>query len=310
MSGLSIGNLVMSIMGAYVTIEISACVGLFFCIIMMIIFIWLPETPHYFVKIKEEDKARASILWYHRDCDVESELQTLKKFIEMNNSLPFVDILKEFKHKHIWKAQCLLLILFMYSQISGMNNVSFYMETILRDAKVTIIEPAVVVIYATAAGIVSSFISMFLIDNFGRRVMMILASLNVSLGLICLGTAFQLLNAGFDPADIQGLTIFSVLYFQAAIFIGMFSIPTTILSEIFPPHVKFMAGCTCGIIGGIFAFISTSTYQPLVNLVTERYIFYIYALILITAVPYTFFCMPETKGKTLQQIQKDLTKEK
>ncbi|XP_012231537.2 facilitated trehalose transporter Tret1-like [Linepithema humile] len=308
MSGLSIGNLTMSIMGAYLNIKISACVALIFCIIMMIIFIWLPESPHYFIKVKAEDKARASILWYHRDCNVESELQALKNFIETNNNLPFIDTLKEFRRTHIWKAQCLILVLFMYSQMSGMNNVTFYMETILRNAQVTVIEPAVVVIITTATGIVSSFLSMLLIDNFGRRIVMIIASLNVTFSLICLGTTFQLLDKGFNPADIQALPIFSMLYFQVAVFIGILSVPVTVLGEIFPPHVKFVAGCICGVVGGIFAFISTSTYQPLVNLITEKYVFYIYALGLITAIPFTFFYMPETKGKTLQQIQEDLTK--
>jgi len=299
----------MCIMGAYLSMEISASIALILCIILTVIFIRLPESPHHFVKMKAEDKARASILWYHRDCNVESELQALKNFIEANNNLPFVDVLKELRHTHIWKALILVLVLFMFNQMSGINNITFYMETLLRKAQVTLIEPAVVVIIATATGIVSSLFFMLLIDNFGRRVMMIISSLNVTISMICLGTAFQLLDIGYNPADIQGLPIFSVLYFQVAVFMGILSIPTTVLGEIFPPHIKCMAGCLSSIVSGIFAFISTSTYQPLINLVSEKYVFYIYSVLLITAVPFTLFCLPETKGKTLQQIQEDLKKD-
>lgn len=305
-SGLSIGNLMICIMGANLTMEISASICLALCFILMIIFLWLPESPHHLVKINAEEKARASMFWYHRECDVESELQTLKKFIEINNSLNFINVLKEFKVPHIWKALVLVLVLFMYSQMSGLNNVVFYMESILRSANVNVVDPSTVVIIVTAFGIVSSLLFMLLIDKFGRRILMIASSLSVAISLICLGTAFQLLDASYD--DLQALAIFSMFFFELAVFSGIISIPTTVMGEIFPPHVKCMAGCLTNVMAGFFAFISTSTYQPLINLLTEKYVFYIYSLLLLTAVPFTLSCMPETKGKSLQQIQEELTK--
>lgn len=305
-SGLSIGNLMMSVMGAYLSMKMSATICFILCFILISIFIWLPESPHHFVKIKEETKARISILWYHRDCDVESELQALKDFHEKNKSLPFADVMKEYRIPYIWKAQILVSLLFIYLQMCGLNNVLFYMETILRNAKVTVIEPSVIVIIVTATGIVSSFLSMFLIDKFGRRILMIVSSFAVTSSLICLGIQYQLLDAGYDPANLQALPIFSVLLFQLSVYIGVVSIPNTVLGEVFPPHVKCVAGCFTSIVGAISSFISTSTYQPLINLITEKYLFYVYALLLITAVPYTYFCMPETKGKSLQQIQEEL----
>lgn len=296
----------MSIMGAYLKMEVSATICFVLCFVLIIIFIWLPESPHHFVKIKEDDKARTSILWYHRDCDVESELQALKFFHEKNKSLPLMDVMKEFKIPYIWKAQILVSLLFVYLQMCGLNNVLFYMETILRSSKVTVIEPSVIVIIVTATGIVGSLLSMFLIDKFGRRILMIVSSLAVTISLICLSTQYQLLYAGYDPAHLQALPIFSVLLFQISIYIGLVSIPNAVLGEIFPPHVKCVAGCFASIIGALSSFISTSTYQPLINLLTEKYLFYVYALLLITAVPYTYFYMPETKGKSLQQIQEEL----
>jgi len=308
MTGMPIGNLMICVMGAYIKMEISAGISLLFCFVLMIIFIWLPESPHHLVKINSEKKARASILWYHRDCDVDSELLTLKKFIEMNKSLPFVDVLREFRLPHNWKALMVVLILLMYSQMCGLNNVMFYMEIILRNCGVTVIEPAVMVIIVSALGIVSSLLSMMLIDKCGRRVLMIVSSSSVIVSIVCLGTEFQLLDAGYDSAELQPLAIFSVIVFQMSIFMGIISIPTTLLGEVFAPHIKCVAGCFASIVAGIFSFISTSTYQPLVDLITEKYVFYIYSLLLLTAIPYTLLCVPETRGKTLQQIQEDLTR--
>ncbi|XP_011170953.1 facilitated trehalose transporter Tret1 [Solenopsis invicta] len=305
-SGLSVGNLIMSIMGAYLSMTMSAIICFVLCFILIVIFIWLPESPHHFVKIKEENKARASILWYHRDCDVDSELQALKDFIEKNRNLPFTDVIKEFKIPYIWKALLLVSMLFIYLQLCGINNVLFYLETILRNAKEIIIDPSVIVIIVTAIGIVGSMLSIFLIDKFGRRILMIISSLAITISLICLGTQYELLDAGYNPANLQALVIFAVLLFQISLYFGIASIPNIVLGEIFPPHVKCVAGCFASVIGGIFSFISTSTYEPLIDLITEKYLFYLYALLLVTAVPYTYFCMPETKGKSLQQIQEKL----
>ncbi|KAG5344324.1 TRET1 protein, partial [Acromyrmex charruanus] len=305
-SGLSIGNLMMSIMGAYLRMDVSATICLILCVILIIIFIWLPESPHHFVKIKQESKARTSILWYHRDCDVESELQALKLFLEKNRSLPFAEVIKEFKIPYIWKAQILVSLLFMYLQICGLNNVLFYMETILRHTEVTVIKPSMIVIIVTATGIAGSMLSMLLIDKFGRRILTIVSTLAVTISLMCLGIQYQLLDAGYNPATLQALPICSVLLFQIALYVGLVSIPNTVLGEIFPPHIKCVAGCFASIICAISSFISTSTYQPLINLITEKYLFYVYALLLVTAVPYTYFCMPETKGKSLQEIQDEL----
>lgn len=307
-SGATIGNLVISTMGAYVTMSVSAAVCLLLCVVVMVIFVWLPESPHHFVKINQEDKARLSLLWYHRSCDVDIELQALKKFIEMNNSLSFVDVLKEFKNGYIRKALVLVTFLYMYSMLCGLNNIVFYMVIILESARVTVIKPATIVIIVTASGIVGSLLSMFLIDKFGRRILMINSSLACGMSIACLRVQFQLLDADYDVTVMQGLPIIALLLYQISVYVGVISVPNTVLGEIFPPHVKCVAVCFNSIVASIFSFISTATYQPLIDLITEKYVFFIYAAMLLTAIPYTLFCVPETKGKSLQKIQEELMK--
>ncbi|XP_011875714.1 PREDICTED: facilitated trehalose transporter Tret1-like [Vollenhovia emeryi] len=304
-SGLSIGSLMMSIMGARLSLEMSALICLILSLLLIITFIWLPKSPDYFIKIGDDDKARASILWYHRDCDVESELTALKTFIEKNKSLPFADVLKQFKIPYIMRAQTLTSMLFVYFLFSQ-SIVSAYMETILQDAQVTVIDPSVIVIIVTATGLVGSLVSMYLIDKFGRRILMIVSSVGLTISLICLGVQYQLLDAGYDPTNLQALPIFAVLLYETSSCIGVIPVPSTVLSEIFLPHVKCVASCIANIVGATASIISTSTYQPLINLITQKYVFYLHALIMTTAVPYTYFRMPETKCKSLQQIQEEL----
>ncbi|XP_011875722.1 PREDICTED: facilitated trehalose transporter Tret1-like isoform X2 [Vollenhovia emeryi] len=269
MIGIAIGYVMISTMGAILSMKMSAAICFALSLILIIVFFWLPSSPYYFIKIKDETKARTSIVWYHRGCDVEAELQALKLFIEKNKSPPFIDIIKEFKIPYIWKALILSFVLFAYFQLSQ-SIVFYYMETILQNAQVTVIDPSVIVIIASATGIFASMLSIFLIDKIGRRILMIVSSLGITITLICLGVQYQLLDAGYDPTNLQALPIFSILFFQISSLIGIIPVPYTVLGEIFPPHIKCIASCFANLFGAATSFIATSTFQPLIDLITEK----------------------------------------
>ncbi|XP_076663452.1 facilitated trehalose transporter Tret1-like isoform X2 [Andrena cerasifolii] len=304
--GMPFGNFLMALMGAYLSMRTSGIICLAPCLTLMVIFVWLPESPHHLVKKKLDEKAKASIRWYHRNCDVESEFMALKKFVENANEQSFVNTLKEFRDARFRKSLSIIIMLFMYSQLCGINSIVFYMETILISTKVAVIEPAQIVIIVMVFGIVGSALSMFLMDRFGRKILMIASSAGVTISLCILTLDFQLLSFGFDPKTMEGLPIFAMISLYLAVFMGIFAVPAAVLSEIFPSHQKCMAACIGSCVSGVCAFLASATYLPLLDLMTEQYIFLLYALLILTAVPYTIFFIPETKGMSLQEIQTQL----
>lgn len=311
MTGMSSGNLVICIMGTYLTMVISSCITLLLSLIVTALFLWLPDTPHHHVRNKNEEKAKRSILWYHRNCDVETEFTTLKKFIESCNHGSTIDTLKEFiRVPQIRKAMTVTIVLFFFAQMCGLNNILFYMETILRSARVTLLEPATVVIISMSSGILASVLSITLIDRCGRRFLMCTACVIIFIALIGLGLRFQLNESNVDPETFQWLPIVSVIFFQMASFGGLLAVPSAVVGEIFPPNVKCIAASLSSVAAAFFAFISTSTYQLFINSITEKFTFWMYACMLIMGVPATLIFLPETKGKSLQEIQDCLMKTK
>ncbi|XP_029040241.2 facilitated trehalose transporter Tret1-like [Osmia bicornis bicornis] len=309
MTGLPFGNLIICIMGAYLPLKTSAAIALGPCVVLMVFLFLLPESPHHLIKKHMDEKAKASIRWYHRDCDVESEFNNLQKFLHLRDQ-SLLDTLKELKAPHFRKSILIVSVLFIYSQLSGINNVLLYMESILTSAKVSVLGPAQVVIIVMCFGNIGSFLSSFLIDRFGRRVLLIVSCVGVAISMCMLSLEFQLLNFGFQPETVEGVSISAMLFFYISAFGGIIPVPATILSEIFPSHLKCYAACITSCTSAIFGFISTSTYLPLLHLMTERYVFFFYGFCLLTAIPFTLFCVPETKGLTLQEIQSQLTDKK
>ncbi|XP_053972074.1 facilitated trehalose transporter Tret1-like [Hylaeus volcanicus] len=309
-TGITFGNFVMSIMGAYLSLKVSGTISLLLALLLLLLFIWLPESPHHYIRKKMDEKAKSSILWYHPDCDVESEYLALRKFIEDLSKQPILVTLKEFKLTHYRHSLLIILIILMLSQMSGLNNISFYLESILTRANVKTIAPSLAVIIMMGSAIIGSVLSMFLMDTCGRKFLICISSSGVALSLCLLSTAFHLIDYGVDPKVTEALAIFSgVLFFMMA-FMGMFTVPPTVLGELFPPHQKCIVAFFASSSSGFFSFVATSTYLPLLEVFTDKYLYFLFAFVTFLTVPYTILFVPETKGLSLQEIQSKLVNKK
>ncbi|EGI65239.1 Sugar transporter ERD6-like 16, partial [Acromyrmex echinatior] len=150
--------------------------------------------------------------------------------------------------------------------------------------------------------IIIGWMGIFAIDRYGRRILLAISSLGVLIGTVLLGLHFFLLDYGYDPGNLEWLIILSLLLFMMMYF-GLIPVPMTTLSEIFPSDLKSLAGFFGSITSAAFAFVASRTYQPLVDLISEKYVFWLYAVIIMMSLIYTLTMLPETKGKTLQVIQ-------
>lgn len=169
-------------------------------------------------------------------------------------------------------------------------------------------QPSSAVSYSLVAAVASSVLSIGLFDSCGRRLILIVSGLGVCLAHVCLGTHFILLDAKVEWAGSQWLLLVSVFIFITSFSFGLCSIPSIVASEVYAANIKPVAACIGNLTAAAAAFFAAKTYQPLVDLFGDGYVIYGHAVLVFTAVPIALFCMPETKGKTLQQIQDDLIK--
>lgn len=140
---------------------------------------------------------------------------------------------------------------------------------------------------------------MYAIDRCGRRMLLAISSAGVMIGMLSLGVHFLLLDYDYDPGELEWLAILSLQIF-ALLRLGLVPVPSTMLSELFPCDLKSAAGFVGSATSATFAFASIGSYRPLVNLMGEQYVFWIYAAIVTVCLIYTLARVPETKGKTLQ----------
>ncbi|XP_046415352.1 facilitated trehalose transporter Tret1-like [Neodiprion fabricii] len=307
-TGLSVGVLAGNVVGAYVSMTVFAYITLVPTTVFMLLFLWMPESPHYFIRLDKIEEARKSIARYHPGVNVEVELKSLQDFIHAIQSRTFADKLREFNVPANRKAGIIVVLLYVFMQLSGVNSVLFYLEIILTKGRLTIISPAKMVIIGGATAIFGGLTTVYLAAKCGRKTLLIASCVGVAVSLVILGTDFALLGSGFDSAQLQWTLVSSVIIYHVFVYMGLCPVPNIVLSELFAPNIKNMAACFASISVGLFAFISTKVYQPLVNIMGEAYVFWMHAAFMVMVIIFTLTAMPETKGKSLQEIQAILHK--
>ncbi|KAK0081513.1 hypothetical protein PV325_012043 [Microctonus aethiopoides] len=310
MQGILVGTTLGSVMGAYLDIWLFAAISFVPNVIYVITFLIMPQTPYYLVSQHRNEEAARSIQLYNRNADVTTELSNLEKFMATDRQMTFLETLRELNTPINRKTLLMIGTVYAFLQLSGLFTVTAYLETMLIRARVTVITPSFLVIMVNISGVVGSWVAIYTNDKFGRTIMLAISCGGVAIAMTLWGINYCLLDLGYDNPNFQWLSIAASFIYQITLAVGLMPVPTTLTSEMFAPKIKSIAACIINITSGIFAFSASRSYHPMVEYLTEKFVFWIYALLMIITAVYTLTCIPETKGKSLAEIQELLAKRK
>ncbi|XP_046739474.1 facilitated trehalose transporter Tret1-2 homolog [Diprion similis] len=307
MSGFAFGTTIGNAMGVYLPMNVFAYISIVPSIFFVLIFLWIPQSPHYLVRTGKLEQAEKSMARYNPGANSKLEVKYLKDFVVARDDMSFMDRMREMNVPQNRQAMIISIMLFFFMQFSGTNSFVYYMEITLTDAGITFVAPATLVITLGVLGIAAGWVSVFIADKFRRKALMIFSSAGISVSMAAFGTHFALLDSGFDPEMLQWLPVTASVLFVLFISMGLIPVPNMILSEIFAPNIKSVAACFASVSIGLFSFTATRTFQPLMTVIGESGVFWLHSFLMVLSVVFAAIWMPETKGKTLQEIQDNLT---
>jgi sugar porter (SP) family MFS transporter len=191
------------------------------------------------------------------------------------------------------------IALALFSQITGINTVLYYGSIIIRDhfpGQSTGMALAANVIIG-AVNLIFTIVAMVFLDRWGRRALLMTASggMGVALSLLIIG-----LNIHGAPL---GLMLASILLYVAFFALGMGPGPWLIISEIFPTKVRGRAASIATSTLWSGTLVVTFTFLTLVNVLGLWGTFAIYGALSFACFVYVWKVVPETRGRTLEQIQ-------
>ncbi|XP_039295820.1 facilitated trehalose transporter Tret1-2 homolog [Nilaparvata lugens] len=281
---------------------VCGCIPVVLALAMLII----PETPTYYLKKFRVDEARKALQWFRGShYDVEPELMLLKANLDQMEAerVPFTQAFVTTPAK---RGLVVGLGVMFFQQFSGVNAVIFYAESIFKAAGSSM-SPSLQTIIVGLIMVVMTWVATLAIDRAGRRPLLLISASIMAICTAILGVYFLLLEKTPDFAK----TIGSVPIVSLSIFIIVFSlgfgpIPWMFMSEIFPPQIKGPACSIACFFNWFSVFMVTKFFGDLQSKFGSYGTFWIFSGISIAGTFFVLNLVPETKGKSMEEIQKEL----
>jgi MFS transporter, SP family, xylose:H+ symportor len=267
--------------------------------LFLILLMFVPETPRYLVMKGKEDKA----------------LKVLKK---ISGEITAPVILKEIKdtlnERSIpWLSYGFLVIfigimLSVFQQFVGINVVLYYAGNIFRNMGNSNDSSMIQTIIVGIVNLVFTVLAIFTVDRFGRKPLMIIGGVGMALSMFALGLSFYFGKLGI-------VALIFMLTYTAAFAMSWGPVTWVLLSEIFPNSVR--SAMSIAVAAQWLANLIVSWTFPMMNdniALTTRFnhgfAYWIYAIMGILSALFIWKIVPETKGKTLEEIEKTWKKKK
>lgn len=304
----TIGILFVYTVGAFVDVFLLTLICLIIPIIFAAVFVWMPESPTYLVNQgKLEDAAKSFGFlrgWTH---DNQSEIERLKYEEEQRQLVNKDRSLKvSFSRIESKKALMIIIGLYVFHQLCGINAVIFNATDIFEKAK-TDISPRIQTIGIGLIQVVMTLVSVFVADKWGRKVMLFLSQMLMAITTLGLGIYFII--QAKDPLTAESLVwlpMTSLGLFIVGYGIGQGPLVHTMIGEICAPDIKGFAIGVALSLNWFLAFCITKFFSDLQSALGIHSTFWIFSGCSFLGAAFVCFCVPETKGKSLNAIQRML----
>lgn len=273
-------------------------------LIFGLIFMFMPESPLYMVRKGNTEGAINSMKWLRgSNYDYSQELNELQEENERLKATS-VSFISAFGRRATQKALCISLGLMFFQQLSGINAVIFYTNDIFQDAN-TGIEDSIASIIVGIMQVIATFVSTLVVDKLGRRILLLSSGVVMAICTILMGVYFHLqTNNALIVDNIRWLPIVCLCVFIVMFSMGYGPVPWLMMGEVFAPDVKGVAGSIAGTTNWVLAFIVTKTFVNLKDALGSAATFWLFSAITLIGVAFVYFIVPETKGKSLTEIQR------
>jgi sugar porter (SP) family MFS transporter len=258
--------------------------------------VFVPESPRWLVSRSLTDRARTVLRRIRGTADVSEELKEIQASLEQQGGR-----WSELMSPLVRPALIVGIGLAIFQQVTGINTVIYYAPTIFQFAG---FESASGAILATAGvGVVNvlmTILAMLLLDRVGRRPLLLTGLVGMVLSLGVLGLAFSLPNI---RQQMGWIAVGSLMMYVGAFAVGLGPVFWLLISEIYPLKIRGLAMSMATVANWGVNLLVALTFLTLIQLLGRPGTFWLYGLVGIGAWIFAYRLVPETKGRSLEEIE-------
>lgn len=258
---------------------------------------FVPETPRYLASIGQDAKAEGVLA-------------------RINGAEKAKSILREIKETMTVKTEPILtfgllcifvgIMLSVFQQAVGINAVLYFAPRIY--GAMGFDDPMVLTVFNGVVNLAFTCIAIFTVEKLGRKPLLIVGSLGMAIGAIGVACTFEGAIAG--NSTMQLMCMISLMIYSASFMFSWGPICWVLIAEVFPNTIRGGAVAIAVAFQWIFNWIVSTSFVPMANSLGYWFVYALYGVICVVAAIFVWKLVPETKGKTLEDMTKLWKKKK
>ncbi|XP_073963435.1 facilitated trehalose transporter Tret1-like [Choristoneura fumiferana] len=300
----SIGILIMLCSGPFMEYLSVNIMVLCFSIVTLIPLFFLPESP-YFLYSKGRKEEALKVLLSVRDTETAAK-DELKEF-SLTEKDAKISKRELFRNKTFIKSASIAIIIGIGSQLIGFNAVSFYLQTVLESTQTNVSSEI-------ASGVIgciqllAAFSTTLITDRFGRKPILASTLVGQAVGMIGLGVFYKLKedSTGEITGYMNYVPLISLIIVVYSFSAGLGSLTWCLLAELFDGRGRAIGVTISMNISIIFMFLTVKYFAMITTTIGYATTYGIFSVNCVLMCLFICFCVPETKGKSIAEIQAEL----
>lgn len=258
----------------------------------------IPESPRWLAAFGQEEKARRILVRIGGD---EFAEQTLTDARQATQTKTEEVHWKALAKPDVRNVLLIGIVLAIFQQWCGINVIFNYAHEIFSAAGYAVSDVLMNIVVTGITNVIFTFVAIYTVDKLGRRSLMLIGSAGLTLIYLILGTCYYF---GFSGWPMLLLVVLAIACYA----MSLAPVVWVVLSEIFPARIRGMAMALSTFFLWVACFILTYTFPILNETARASGTFWLYGLICLAGGLFIRIKLPETKGKTLGEIEKELVK--
>ncbi|KAL1204648.1 Sugar transporter ERD6 [Cardamine amara subsp. amara] len=287
------------IIGNFLPWRILSIVGLMPCLLHVVCLFFIPESPRWLAKLGRDKECRSALQRLRgSDVDISREANTIRDTIDMLENGGESRVTELFQRRYAYPLIIGVGLMFL-QQMCGSSGVTYYASNLFNKGGFpSAIGTSVIAIIMVPKAMLGTVI----VDKMGRRTLLMASCTGICLSSLLLSVSYGFESFGILTDLTPIFTCIGVLGHIVSFAMGMGGLPWIIMSEIFPMNVKMSAGTLVTVTNWFFGWIITYTFNFMLEWNASG-MFFIFSMVSAVSIVFIYFLVPETKGRSLEEIQ-------